>query len=78
MEEVRLFIGAGANIEARDEDQRTPLLLAVFREVIYRGRGTEVIKELIEASANIEATDKFGKTPLLTVAELLKMQTRYN
>lgn len=58
------LLRAGANIEARVEDQRTPLLVAVFD-----GKD-ECVRYLLEAGANIEAKDENGMTSLCYAAEL--------
>jgi len=49
----------GANIEAKDEHNRTPLLNATWMN------NTEISRLLIERGANIHAKDKYECTPLL-------------
>ncbi|KAL8835307.1 MAG: hypothetical protein Q9170_003362 [Blastenia crenularia] len=57
------LLQAGANIEARDEGQRTPLMIATFS-------GKEnCVSYLLETGANIEAEDNIGMTSLHYAAE---------
>jgi ankyrin repeat protein len=59
---ARLLLRKGANIEARDEDGKTPLILA-------GGHGeTAVVKLLLEKGAQIEAADNSGETALIWAA----------
>ena len=57
-ETVKLLMERGANIEDKDIDGHTPLLLAA------KWGKTETVKLLIERRANIEAKDSKGRTPL--------------
>ena len=59
---VQQLLQKGANIEAKDESGRTPLMVAD----IYNS--TNVMKLLLDKGANIEAKDKFDKTPLIDAA----------
>ena len=54
---VRTLIAAGANIEARDNAQRTALLIAT--------RANAVVAALIEAGADVNAKDNIRDTPYL-------------
>lgn len=56
---VRALIAAGAEIDARDKDQRTPLLLATRADAIDSARA------LIEAGADVNARDNIRDTPFL-------------
>lgn len=49
----------GANIEAADEEGRTPLHIAASKDCV------EVVKLLLEKGAKKEVADKYGLTPLL-------------
>ena len=57
--QLRGFINAGADVNARDEGGRTPLMVAAFNA------NPEVIKTLITAGADVNATGKYGWTPLM-------------
>jgi ankyrin repeat protein len=57
-----LLIEKGANLESKDENDRTPLLWAAQN-------GHEAVVNLIlEKGANMESRDKYGQTPLLWAA----------
>jgi ankyrin repeat protein len=58
---VSLALQKGADIEARDSDGRTSLILAV------EGGRPEVVKLLLQKGANVEAKDKDNLTALLSV-----------
>ena len=62
-EEVELLLDRGANIEDKDIDGHTPLLLAA------KWGKTETVELLLDRGANIEAKGRYGKTPLLLAAE---------
>lgn len=53
------LINAGANIDANNQDQCTPLILATLNNKF------SMIKQLLNAKANINARDKNGWTPLM-------------
>lgn len=54
---VRLLAGAGANVNARDNDGNTPL-----HETFL----TDVEEELLKLGANVNARNKEGETPIFT------------
>jgi hypothetical protein len=56
---VKGLIGAGAAIEARDADERTPLLMATRADAVGAARA------LIEAGADVNAKDRIADTPFL-------------
>ena len=58
-EEVNTALKNGANIEWKDSQNRTPLMLAV------RAKHIEVAKILIENNANVNAQDNIQDTPFL-------------
>ncbi|EEP79769.1 conserved hypothetical protein [Uncinocarpus reesii 1704] len=59
---VKLLLEANAKTDARDTDDRTPLIYAAVN-------GYEAVaRQLLEAGANIEAKDKNGWTPLVHAA----------
>src|SRR6188508_3057891 len=51
VDEVKRLISAGTDLEIRDADRRTPLMLATL------GNHVEVAKMLIENGANVNAQD---------------------
>ena len=63
LEEVNNAIKAGANVNARDEDGKTPLMYAA-----RDNQNPDVIKVLLEAGADVNASDEFGGTPLMYAA----------
>ena len=68
---VKYLIEKGANIEAKDEYQKTPLHMAS-----NYGK-TDVVKYLVSKGANKNAKDKYGNTPYYwaysnEIRELLK------
>ncbi|KAK1772870.1 hypothetical protein QBC33DRAFT_522720 [Phialemonium atrogriseum] len=60
---VRLLLKEGADFEAKDEDDWTPLSLAA-----RKGHEAAVVKLLLKEGADFEAKDKYGRTPLLQAA----------
>lgn len=58
LEIIQTLLDAGADIEARDWQQQTPLHIAVLRNE------SEVVRLLLNAGADIEAQDYQGSTPL--------------
>ena len=61
-EVIRTLVAAGANIEARDDEGKTPIHIATAQ--CY----DENLRVLIELGANIEARDKEGLSPLMIAA----------
>ena len=61
---VRRCINAGANPNARDEHERTPLHFATMRE------DSEIVRVLLNAGADPNARTKRGQTPLHHAAPL--------
>jgi ankyrin repeat protein len=60
---VQLLLEHGAALEAKDNDGRTPLLLAAY------GGHDAAVKMLLEHGAVLEATDNSFCTPLLLAAQ---------
>ena len=55
---VASLLQRGANVNAVDENGRTPLMLAAQRS------DTKIVRLLLGAGADLEAKDREGKTPL--------------
>jgi Ankyrin repeats (3 copies) len=62
--QVKALIAAGADLNARDAQARTPLLQAV-----EAGRGV-VVTLLLKAGADVDASDNNGLTPLIAATRL--------
>ena len=62
LEEIKELLKKGADLEAKDKDGLTALMVAV-----YNGR-LEVVKYLAECGADLEAKDKAGQTALIKAA----------
>ena len=58
VERVKLLISKGADVNAKDEEEQTPLHHAT------RAANTEVVQLLVEAGADVNAKDNRGRTPL--------------
>ena len=59
LKEIKKLLDGGADVNARNEDRRTPLWLATFY-----GVDTQVIDLLIRYGANVTLPDIFNVTPL--------------
>ncbi|MXW12314.1 MAG: ankryin, partial [Synechococcus sp. SB0668_bin_13] len=66
-EMVKLLLAAGADPNARDSDQETPLHGAIG----WSDRPEEVMKLLLAAGADPNARNEAGQTPLYTAVERL-------
>ena len=62
---TQVLLAHGANVEARDENGRTPLWHAAFEK---GKRSLDVARALIEAGADPNAADQTGETPLIRAA----------
>jgi len=63
LQQIEEAINDGANINARNEDQETPLMWAA-----WGNPDPEVIAFLVKAGADIKAKDKEGDAPLMFAA----------
>jgi len=61
---MRLLLNQGANVNARNNDGRTPLHSSAFSFRIRTGGTVEGWRPLLEHGADINAEDNEGKTPL--------------
>ncbi len=59
---MKLLLGKGANIEARDNNGHTALLWASFQG------HTDVVRQLLDKGTNVDARNNDGYTPLLWAA----------
>lgn len=60
---ARLLLAAGANVNAKDEDNVTPLFFAI------EGKNVELVDMLIKAGADVNAQEAVGSTPLMWAVE---------
>jgi ankyrin repeat protein len=58
LNEVTNLLEKGANVDARDDFDRTPLMMASL------GGHTRITEVLIKAGADLDATAKYGQTAL--------------
>jgi ankyrin repeat protein len=58
LREVTALLDKGANVDATDDFDRTPLMMAAL------GGHREIVKNLIDAGAELDATAKYGQTAL--------------
>lgn len=68
---VKALLDAGAPLEGRDENRRTPLLRAISRSVkppAPKDDGRQVVELLLERGARCDAVDKSGVSPVYTLA----------
>lgn len=59
---ARLLIERGAQVDARDEDEDTPLHMVAWKNSV------DVAKLLIEYGADLNAKDESGRTPADTAS----------
>jgi hypothetical protein len=62
---IAMLLRAGADVDAQDDEQRTPMFDAVRGD----GPNLRAIRALAEAGADVDAPDVEGMTPLMTVFE---------
>ena len=69
---VRLLLEGGADVRARNADQKTPLHLAVKSRVfawMHTPNQLDVVAQLLDAGADPNARDRWGATPLHAALE---------
>ena len=69
---VRLLLEGGADVHARNADQKTPLHLAVKSRVfvwLHTPKQLDVVAQLLDAGADPNARDGWGATPLHAALE---------
>jgi putative CocE/NonD family hydrolase len=62
-EQIMLLLSQGADVDAKDGEERTPLYHAI------KSGKKEAVQTLIKGCANVQASDKDGVTPLHVAAE---------
>ncbi len=62
IDEIKLLIDCGADIEVENRFGYTPLMIAIYYDKLA------IVKFLIAKGGNIEAKDKYGYTPLMITA----------
>jgi uncharacterized protein len=65
VESVRLLIACGANVDARNLEQDTPLLCAINVVAHNPEAAQKIVVMLLDAGANLEARGYMDKTPFL-------------
>jgi ankyrin repeat protein len=71
VEVARLLLDAGTNVNAVDQNEITPLFMAISSNRIPMARF------LIERGANINAKDWYGRTPLFAAVEMRNVDLHY-
>ena len=69
---VRQLLKGGADVHARNADQKTPLHLAVKSRVfawMHTPKQLDVVEQLLDAGADPNARDRWGATPLHAALE---------
>jgi len=61
---VALLLKVGLDVDAQDNDNMTPLLLASGRDTFDDARGTATAQVLLEHGASVHVRNKNGQTPL--------------
>jgi ankyrin repeat protein len=61
---VALLLKFGANVDAHNDDNMTPLLLALGQDTFYDGGGTAAAQLLLDHGASVHVRNKNGQTPL--------------
>jgi len=67
LEEARLLVAAGADVNQTDANQITPLIMAIVNNRL------EMARFLIEQGADFRAADWYGRTPLWAAVETRNM-----
>lgn len=67
-ESVRVLLDQDPNVDRRDEDERTALMLAT------EGGHADVVDLLLQRGADADARDKYGRTPLLLAASKRRLE----
>ena len=63
-EVIEWLVGLGIDVNAREEDQKTALMMAA-----EKNRNVEIIKTLIRLGADVNAVEEDGETALMCAAE---------
>ena len=64
-----MLVAAGADVNAAEANQTTPLLVAILNDHI------DVANFLLDQSANVNAADGFGRTPLWSAVDFRNLDT---
>ena len=60
---IDLLLEKGADLEAKDDDGQTPLVVGI------QSQGFETVRYLLERGADLEARDRHGQTPLMVAIQ---------
>ena len=64
LEVVKLLVAQGADVNAKNKDERTPLHEMLWRERGNASNTLEIVKFLVSNGADVNAQERYGYTPL--------------
>jgi|GEM_PF-7022133 len=66
---VQTLLDVGANVDHKNEKQKTALMYAVVRAISSRGNEIEIVQMLLGAGAKVDEKDEDGDAPLMLIAK---------